>query len=109
MADAGSTTSDASLSLELSTVKRVGRDTNQSCDLFTAHGAELRQERNQGAGQDRSDIRHRGEQLIAMSKCAVGDNDLHQMLTLVAASCLARAPSKGREQNSERNNHHNVE
>ena len=77
--DGRATAPDTARSFELAAVEGVGCKANQSCDLFAVHAAELGQERNQRASQDRADPRHRGEQPVAVNERGIGRDDLDQV------------------------------
>src|SRR5215472_6085686 len=72
------TAPDAAFSLELAALEGIGRDADEGGDLFTAHAAELGQERDQGAGQDRSDPRHGSEESVSVYERGIGSYDLDQ-------------------------------
>jgi hypothetical protein len=58
--------------------EKGGRDT-EGDDLFTAHAAELGQERDQGAGQYRCDPRHGNEESVSVYERGIGSHDLDQV------------------------------
>jgi hypothetical protein len=74
------TAPDTALTFERATLESIGRNADQGSDLLAAHAAELGQERNQRASQQRSDTRHRGEQPVAMAECGITRNNLDQVL-----------------------------
>jgi hypothetical protein len=63
LADIRTTAPDAPPTFEHATLEGVRRNANQSSDLSAVHATELRQERDQRAGQQRSDSPHGGEQV----------------------------------------------
>src|SRR5215831_2867214 len=71
---------DAAPTPERAALEGVRRNTSQSSDLFAIHAAELGQERDQRAGQQRSDSRHRGEQSVAAGENGICCNYLEQAL-----------------------------
>ena len=73
------TAPDAAFSLELAALEGIGRDADEGGDLFTAHAAELGQERDQGAGQYRSDPRHGSEESVSVYERGIGSHDLDQV------------------------------
>src|SRR5215203_1260472 len=80
VADWGTTSPNAALALELSAVKVVGSDADQRRDLFAAHAAEFRQQRDQGAGQNRPNPRHGGEQAVAMLEYGINCDNLAEVV-----------------------------
>src|SRR5262249_16980818 len=92
LADVRTTAPDAAPSLERTALESVGRDADQRSDLLAGHAAELGQERNQCAGQHRSDPGHGREQSVSMRERDFARNDLDQSMS--AASLLIRRPAK---------------
>jgi hypothetical protein len=70
------TAPDTALAFERAALESVGRNANRSSDLLAAHAAELGQERNQRASQQRPDTGHGGEQLVAMAERGIARNNL---------------------------------
>src|SRR5262249_57572275 len=80
LADVRTTAPDAPRSLEGTALERIGSDANQRSDLLAGHAAELGQEHNQRAGQDRSNPGHGREQSVSMRERGISRNDLDQTL-----------------------------
>ena len=80
MANGCASTPNTTLSFELAAVEVIGSDADKSCDLFSAQLAELRQQRNQRAGQNRSNARHRGEQPVSAGQASIRCDDPDQVL-----------------------------
>jgi hypothetical protein len=78
LADVRTTAPDAPPSLERTALESIGSDADQRSDLLTGHAAELGQEHNQRAGQDRSNPGHGREQSVSMRERGIGRNDLDQ-------------------------------
>src|SRR6516225_546647 len=74
------TTIDAAVSLELSAVEVIWCKADEGGDLFAAHLFEFWQQGDEREGQHGADARHRGQQLIALSKSNIGGNHLGQAL-----------------------------
>src|ERR1022692_4515522 len=70
--DLRSTTPDAALPFELAALKGVGRHANERGNLLAVHLPELRQERDQRAGQNLTDAGHGGEQPVALRERGIG-------------------------------------
>jgi hypothetical protein len=69
---------DTAVSLKLSAVKVVGRETDQGGDLLAIDLAELRQGGEERKGEGRADARHGDEQPIAVGETRIGGNKLGQ-------------------------------
>src|SRR4029434_1555096 len=80
VADVRTTAPDAPPSLERTALEGIGSDADQRSDLLAGHAAELGQEHNQRAGQDRSNPGHGHEQSVSMRERGIGRNDLDQTL-----------------------------
>jgi hypothetical protein len=80
LADIRTTAPDAPPTFEHATLEGVRRNANQSSDLSAVHATELRQERDQRAGQQRSDSPHGGEQSVAVDERIIGRDDLEHPL-----------------------------
>jgi hypothetical protein len=80
LADVRTTAPDAPPSLERTALESIGSDADQRSDLLAGHAAELGQEHNQRAGQDRSNSGHGREQSVSMRERGIGRNDLDQTL-----------------------------
>ena len=76
LADVRTTAPDAPPSLARTALESIGSDADQRSDLLAGHAAELGQEHNQRAGQDRSNPGHGPEQSVSMRERGIGRNDL---------------------------------
>ena len=74
--DRYATTVDAAMSFELAAVEVVRGKADKSSDLFAAHLAKLRQQRDEGEGQRRAYAPHRGKQVIAPREISITGDDL---------------------------------
>ena len=80
MADARATTPDATAPCELAAIEVIRPKPDESGNLFAAHLAEFRQERDQRASQQGAYPRHGSEQPATMGESRIGCNDLDQAL-----------------------------
>ncbi len=71
VADRHAATIDAAMATELAAVEVVGRDPDESSDLLSAHSPEFWQKGDECKGQDRTDTRHRDQDLIAFSQASI--------------------------------------
>src|SRR5215211_5462684 len=66
----------AAMSAKLAAVEIVGRETDESGDLFTAHATELRQQGDEGESEHGADPWHRGQARVTPREIGLGGDRL---------------------------------
>ena len=90
------------MSPQLAAVEIVGRETDQSGDLFAAHATELRQQGDEGESEHGADPWHRGQALVTPREIGLGGDRLGEALLEEAdiglyprQTALGEAPEHG--------------